>query len=164
MKKRKYLILHCSDEPNNRKTKGSDIMRWHTSSKSKGGRGWRKAGYEQVVRRDGTVDVLYKNDGDEFVDSFEITNGARGYNSRSKSICLIGGTASDGSADLELNAEMHDALIGIVKDTISDNPDILIGGHYNFSDYKTCPNFDVEKWLLEAGVNRDNIIGVNTRV
>ncbi len=156
MKKRKYLILHCSDEPNDRKTKGSDIMRWHTSPKPRG-RGWKKAGYEQVIRRDGTIDVLYSNDSDGYVDGFEITNGARGYNSVSRHICLIGGRDENGQPDLEMTDDMHESLVGIVKDSIIENPNIKIGGHYDFSS-KTCPNFNVQEWCRSVGVSEKNIM------
>lgn len=151
----KYLILHCSDEPNNRKTKGSDILRWHTTPKPKG-RGWKRAGYEQVIRRDGFIDVLYKNNGDGIVDGFEITNGARGFNSESRHICLIGGVDKDGGHNLDMSNEQHDSLVGVVKDTIMECPDVKIGGHYNFSS-KTCPNFNVQDWLIEVGVSENNI-------
>lgn len=153
--KLKYLILHCSDEPNDRKTKGSDILRWHTSPKPKG-RGWKKAGYEQVVRRDGTIDILYQNDANGIVDGFEVTNGARGFNSESRHICLIGGVDKYGDSDLEMTDNQHDSLVGIVKDAIVECPDIKIGGHYNFSS-KTCPNFNVQAWLRYIGVSEDNI-------
>jgi hypothetical protein len=160
--RRKFLIIHCSDEPNNRKTTGADILRWHTAPKPKGN-GWKKAGYEQVIPRIGNVDILYKSNDNGLVDSFEITNGARGFNRLARHICLIGGRTLSGEKDLEMTESQHHHLVGIVKDSIVENPNIKIGGHYNFSS-KSCPNFNVEEWLISIGVSESNIISHNEQL
>lgn len=154
-KKRKYLVIHCSAEPNDRKTTGKDILRWHTDPKPKGN-GWSRPGYEAVIARDGSIEYLMEDDGDEFVDGFEVTNGARGFNSVSRHVCLIGGLTSDGKKDLEMNTEMHDALVGYVKDKLLKEPELKIAGHYHLS-HKSCPNFDVVDWCRSIGVAESNI-------
>lgn len=155
-KKRKYRIVHCAATPNNKHFTGEDIKRWHTDPKDKGGNGWKQVGYELVIRRDGTVDRLIEDNGDNIVDPWEITNGARGYNSVSSHVCLIGGIDANGEPNLEMTPEQHDALVGVIKDDIISQPDIKIAGHYHFSS-KTCPNFDLESFLREVGVSEKNI-------
>lgn len=155
MKKRKYLILHCSDTPNNRVVTGEDIRRWHTDPKPKGN-GWKQVGYEIVIRRDGTIERLVEDNGDDVVDSWEVTNGAAGVNSISSHICLIGGRDVNGKPNLEMTLEQHDSLVGVIKDKLIQQPSLKIAGHYHFSN-KTCPNFNVEDWCEKMRVNKKNI-------
>jgi len=96
MAKLKYLVIHCTATPEGRSVTGADIRRWHTSPKSKGGRGWRQVGYTDLIRLDGTVERLVENNEDAYVDGWEITNGARGYNAVSRHIVYAGGVAKDG--------------------------------------------------------------------
>lgn len=154
-KKRKYLILHCADTPNKLDFTGEDIKYWHTAPPPKGN-GWNQVGYELVIRRDGTVDRLVEDNGDNIVDSWEITNGAKGVNSISSHICLIGGRDRDGKPNLEMTSEQHHALVGVIKDKLVAQPTLKIAGHYHFST-KTCPNFSVEEWLTSVGVAKENI-------
>ena len=155
-KKRKYLVIHCSATPNTMYVNGEMIKRWHTNPKDKGGNGWKQVGYETVIRRDGTVDKLIESNGDDIVDAWEITNGARGINSVSAHICLIGGYDEEGNPNLDMTPEMHDALVGEIKNYIMEQSDIQIAAHYHFSS-KTCPNFPLEEWLEEIGCAEENI-------
>jgi len=150
-------VLHCSDTPNDMYVDGDMIRDWHTSPRPRGN-GWKKVGYSKVIRRDGTVDTLVENDNDGYVDSNEITNGAWGVNSISYHVCLIGGKNDKGQPSLEMTDEQKESLIGILKDKIVEKPDVKIAGHCHFSDYKTCPNFNLEQFLESIGVSKENIL------
>lgn len=153
--KRKYLIIHCSDTPNNVEFTGEDVKIWHTDPKPRGN-GWKQVGYKLVIQRNGTKDVLVKSNNDNVVDPWEVTNGARGFNRMAEHICLIGGRDAHNQPNLEMTTAQHDALVGELKEAIMAQPDILIAGHYQFST-KTCPNFNIEAWLKEIGVAPENI-------
>ena len=155
MKKRKYLVIHCADTPNSLDFTGEDIRRWHTDDKPRGN-GWKQVGYEAVIRRDGKLDILVEDNGDNIVDPWEVTNGARGVNSISSHVCLIGGITEDGKSDLEMTDEQRHTLIGWIKDKIVQQQDIKIAGHHHFSS-KTCPNFAVEDFLEEINCSEENI-------
>lgn len=71
----------------------ADIRRWHTSPVSKGGRGWKQVGYTDIIHLDGKVERLVNNNEDANVDPWEITNGAKGYNSVSRHVVYAGGCA-----------------------------------------------------------------------
>ena len=75
-----YLVIHCTATPEGREVSAADIRRWHTAPVSEGGRGWRQVGYTDLFHLDGTVERLVGNNEDAFVDPWEITNGAAGYN------------------------------------------------------------------------------------
>lgn len=91
-----YLVIHCTATPEGREVSAADIRRWHTSPTSEGGRGWKQVGYTDLIHLDGTVERLVGNNEDAFVDPWEITNGAAGYNGVSRHIVYAGGVASDG--------------------------------------------------------------------
>lgn len=150
----KYLVIHCTATPEGREVSAADIRRWHTVPVSKGGRGWKQVGYTDLIHQDGAVERLVDNNEDAWVDDWEITNGAAGYNSVSRHVVYSGGCAKDGKTtkDTRTNAQ-RTALERYVKDFHKRFPNVRIIGH-NEVAAKACPSFDVQKWLKQIGVNQ----------
>ena len=111
MAKLKYLVIHCtappegrkpgfvdccSEMPEGREVSSADIRKWHTSPVSQGGRGWKQVGYTDLFHLQGGVERLVNNNEDAQVDPWEVTNGAKGYNSVSRHIVYAGGVAKEG--------------------------------------------------------------------
>ena len=96
MGKLKYLVIHCTATPEGREVSSADIRKWHTSPVSQGGRGWKQVGYTDLFHLQGGVERLVNNNEDAQVDPWEVTNGAKGYNSVSRHIVYAGGVAKDG--------------------------------------------------------------------
>nr|DAJ37814.1 MAG TPA: endodeoxyribonuclease I [Caudoviricetes sp.] len=94
-KRLKYLVIHCTATRAGREVSAADIRRWHTSPPPDG-RGWKQVGYTDLVHLDGRIERLVRNNEDEWVDDWEVTNGAAGYNSVSRHIVYAGGCAADG--------------------------------------------------------------------
>ena len=111
-------------------------------------------GYQYVIRRNGMV---------EFGRSKHLIGAqARGWNSHSLAICLVGGLSEDGTSD-EFNftsRQMSSArlLIEQIKTEYEDELEIL--GHNEVTSAKTCPTFNVPAWyqfgdiILSSGVKR----------
>ena len=95
-KELKYLVIHCTATREGREVSAAEIRRWHTSPVSAGGRGWKQVGYTDLVHLNGSVERLGANNEDAWVDDWEITNGAKGYNSVSRHVVYAGGVAADG--------------------------------------------------------------------
>lgn len=150
----KYLVIHCTATPEGREVSAADIRRWHTSPVSAGGRGWKQVGYTDLIHLDGKVERLVDNNEDAWVDDWEITNGAAGYNSVSRHVVYAGGCAKDGKTpkDTRTNGQ-RTALERYVKDFHSRFQKVRIIGH-NEVAAKACPSFDVQKWLKEIGINQ----------
>lgn len=150
----KYLVIHCTATPEGREVSAADIRRWHTSPVSKGGRGWKQVGYTDLIHLDGTVERLADNNEDAWVDAWEITNGAVGYNSVSRHVVYSGGCAKDGKTvkDTRTNAQ-RTALERYVKDFHRRFPKVRIVGHNELAA-KACPSFDVQTWLKSIGINQ----------
>lgn len=139
----KYLVIHCTATPEGREVSAADIRRWHTSPVSEGGRGWKQVGYTDLIHLDGTVERLVDNNEDAWVDPWEITNGAAGYNSVSRHIVYAGGCAADGKTPKDTRTKAQRmALEEYVKDFHKRFPKVKIVGHNELAA-KACPSFDV---------------------
>ena len=132
----------------------ADIRRMHCSPVSAGGRGWKQPGYTDLFRLDGTVERIVGNNEDADVDPWEITNGAKGYNSVSRHVVYAGGCARDGKTpkDTRTPAQLK-AMEAYVKDFHKRFPGVRIIGH-NEVAAKACPSFEVPEWLKSIGINQ----------
>ena len=149
----KYLVIHCTATPEGRDVTPDDIRRWHTSPVSAGGRGWKQVGYTDLIRLDGTVERLVNNNEDANVDPWEITNGAKGYNSICRHIVYAGGCDKNMKPKDTRTAAQRKALEAYVLDFHRRFPTVRIIGH-NAIAAKGCPSFDVQKWLKSIGINQ----------
>ena len=150
-----YLVIHCTATPAGREVSSDDIRRWHTSPVSKGGRGWKQVGYTDMIHLDGRIERLVDNNEDAQVDPWEVTNGAKGYNSISRHIVYVGGVdAHDVKKAVDTRtAAQKEALKRYVLDFHKRFPQVKIVGHRDFPDVaKACPSFDVRSWLREIGI------------
>lgn len=152
-KELKYLVIHCTATPEGREVTGADIRRMHTSPVSKGGRGWKQVGYTDLIRLDGTVERLVNNNEDAWVDPWEITNGAKGYNAVSRHVVYAGGCDKGMKPKDTRTAGQRAALEKYVRDFHARHPKVRIIGH-NEVAAKACPSFDVQKWLRDIGINQ----------
>lgn len=154
MAKLKYLVIHCTATPEGREVTSAEIRRWHLSPVEQGGRGWKQVGYTDLIHLDGTVERMVENNEDANVDPWEITNGAKGYNSVSRHIVYAGGYARDGKTPKDTRTVAQTAaLTAYVKDFHRRFPAVRIIGH-NEVAAKACPSFGVQKWLKSIGINQ----------
>ena len=152
MAKLKYLVLHCTATPEGREVSSDDIRAWHTNPVSKGGRGWSQVGYTDLIHLNGEVERLVDNNEDANVDPWEITNGAKGYNSISRHVVYVGGVVADGKTTKDTRTKAQRAAMeSYVKEFHRKHPNVRIIGHREVAA-KDCPSFDVQVWLKEIGV------------
>ena len=141
-----------SDQCGNYSGEGSCYNREHSFPKS-----WfNKASpmYTDLFHLQGGVERLVNNNEDAQVDPWEVTNGAKGYNSVSRHIVYAGGVAKDGKTPKDTRTGCQKkALEKYVKDFHRRFPDVRIVGHNELAA-KACPSFDVQKWLKEIGINQ----------
>lgn len=148
----KRLVLHCTATKEGREVTSDEIRHWHTDPVSKGGRGWKQVGYTDMIHLDGKVERLVRNNEDAKVDSWEVTNGAKGYNSTSRHVVYVGGCAKDGKTPKDTRTPQQlKAMEDYVKNFHRRFPDVQIVGHNQLAA-KACPSFDVPKWLESIGI------------
>lgn len=149
-----YLVIHCTATPEGREVSADEIRRWHTAPVSHGGRGWKQVGYTDMVHLDGRVERLVNNNEDAQVDLWEVTNGAKGYNSMSRHIVYVGGCDNAGKPKDTRTEAQREALKRYVEDFHARFPQVKIVGHHELNPGKACPSFDVGKWLREIGIRQ----------
>ena len=154
MAKLMHLVIHCTATPEGCDVTSAQIHQWHTSPVSAGGRGWKQVGYTDLIHLDGRVERLVNNNEDANVDPWEITNGAKGYNSISRHVVYAGGMTKDMSKpkDTRTQAQIK-AMEAYVKDFHRRFPTVRIIGHNEIAA-KACPSFDVQKWLKSIGIKQ----------
>lgn len=165
MGKLKYLILHCTASAEGKELTKEDILRMHTAPKHLGGRGWRRPGYADMIYLDGSLYNILPYDTDDKVDSWEITNGAKGLNGMSRHVVYVGGMdiAAKKAKDTRTK-EQTNTLETYVKFTVLRHPNIEVLGHCDAPGVnKACPCFDVAKWLEEIGIPEKNIYRSNVK-
>lgn len=155
--KLELLCIHCTATPEGREVYPDDIRKWHLSPVDKGGRGWSRVGYSDMILLNGVVAGLVKYNDDEFVDPWEITNGAKGINHKTRHVVYVGGTDKKGNAKDTRTPAQLEALKDYVFSTIKKHPDIKVCGHNQFAP-KACPSFDVKLWCRSIGVHEKNIL------
>lgn len=149
----KYLIIHCTATREGREVTSDEIRHWHTDPITKGGRGWKQVGYTDVFHLDGSVERMVRNNEDMTVDAFEITNGAKGYNSVARHIVYAGGVDIKGKPKDTRTEAQCKALANYVRDFHRRFPQVRIIGHNEVAP-KACPSFDVQQWLGELGIRQ----------
>ena len=145
-------MIHCSATPSSFDVRPEDIHKWHIEE-----RGWSRVGYSMFIRRSGKLDILIPFDRDDVIDSWEISNGAKGWNGRTKHICWAGGTGrSQTIAEDNRTVGQQNMLEAVVKMLIMLYPDIKVIGHNQVAQ-KFCPSFSVPEWAKEIGLSSNNI-------
>lgn len=148
----KYLVIHCTATPESREVKASEIRAWHTAAPP-AGRGWKQVGYTDMFHLDGTVERLVGNNEDNNVDPWEVTNGARGYNSVSRHVVYVGGCDKALRPKDTRTEGQRKAMERYVRDFHAKHPSVKIVGHNQLAA-KACPSFDVPRWLVSIGIKQ----------
>jgi N-acetylmuramoyl-L-alanine amidase len=146
-----HIMYHCADTPPTFDVKREHIEKWHIKE-----RGWRRVGYSILYERSGISDILIPFDRDDVIESWEISNGARGWNGRTKHLCYAGGRAEGGGVEDNRSQGQRIAMANDAKLLVMLYPDIKIIGHNQVS-IKYCPSYDVPEWAESIGISPANI-------
>lgn len=132
----RYLVVHCSDTPDDEPLNARDIHKMHL------GFGWDGIGYHRIITRDGETQ---KGRPEYWVGAH-----VYGHNQESLGVCLIGRNT--------FTEEQMDALEDLLRTWREEYPQAEICGHRDFATTeKTCPNFDVAGWLKARGLKARGI-------
>ncbi len=154
MARLKYLVIHCTATPEGREVSSGDIRHWHCDPKPKGN-GWKQVGYTDMFHLNGGVERLADNNEDAEVDPWEITNGAKGFNSVSRHIVYVGGVDKNFQPKDTRTEAQKAAMEKYVKNFHRKHPEVRIIGHRRLNASKACPSFSVPRWLQQIGIKQD---------
>lgn len=125
----KGIIIHCSDSPDDMNIGAKEIHQWHME------RGMHGIGYHYVIKRDGALEHGRP----------EYWKGAhaKGHNS-CIGICLVGRNSFTDAQMKTLRMMVSNLALecGLSKEDVK--------GHCEVDPNKTCPNFDVRKFVEEV--------------
>lgn len=126
----RYLVVHCSDSPDDRLVDAKTIHQWHKQ------RGWNGIGYHRVIHRSGSWEMGRP----------DYWPGAhvQGHNHHSLGVCLIG--------QMYFTAAQLNTLRLILRQWLLEHPQAEIVGHTDLNPGKTCPNFNVRAWAAIEGL------------
>ena len=132
-----YIVIHESDTENGKTYTASDIEQWHKERKEWGPSKitHKYIGYHWVIDVDGVIEAGRHPD--------EIGAHAKGYNTNSLGICLIGRG--------KYTQAQWDSLQTLLGGLIAEYPKVKIIGHNQISR-KTCPDFDVPAYVKSGFV------------
>lgn len=145
-----YLFIHCTATKAGVEMTGEQLRRFHTSPPPSG-RGWSRVGYTDMIHLDGSVERLAPNDEDDYMDFDELTNGAKGYNHKSRHIVYVGGVDVHGKPADTRTKKQAIALEKYVREFVRLHPHVRVLGHREVTS-KACPSFDVQAWLRSLGL------------
>ena len=128
----KFLIVHCSDTPDQEDIGALEIHKMHL------GFGWEGIGYHKIIRRDGKIE----NGRPEYWIGAHVY----GKNTQSLGVCLIGKNS--------FSKKQLDSLEKILRNWKKIYKNTVILGHKDaIPTKKTCPNFDIKSWCVLRGIN-----------
>ena len=139
-KSTKFIVIHCSQTRPSQNIGAYEINRWHLE------RGWLRIGYHKVIKRDGTIE-----DGRE-IDA--IGAHVKEYNHNTIGICVVGGADENDwkKPSDNFTGEEWESLKKLLEELVLKYPEAKIVGHYNLDTHKTCPNFNVQEYLLNEDI------------
>ena len=132
------IVVHASDTPPSMDIGADTIRDWHVN-----GNHWRDIGYNAIIKRDGSIEGGRDLDGDgDFME--ESGAHARGYNTNSIGVCLIGGRGADGKADANFTLRQYNSLEAYIRSVENRYGKLKVVGHRDLPNVsKQCPCFDV---------------------
>lgn len=140
-----YIVVHCSDSPNNRVDRRFDsagqINEWHKE------KGWAGIGYHYVIDENGHR----ANGRPIFQGTKTFWQGAhvKGFNRKSIGICLVG--------ENYFHPEQMETLRNTIDELLKIWPDARVVGHRDLDPRKTCPGFDASDWYYNNPESTDEL-------
>jgi N-acetylmuramoyl-L-alanine amidase len=151
MKKLEYIVVHCTVTPEGRDVKAETVVKWHTDP-TPTGNGWMRPGYSNIIELDGTLVNVFRYNNDGWVQADEVTNGAKGYNAKSRHICYVGGVERNNikvAKDTRTLAQIETMKNYLIK-AKTEHPHVKIIGHNDLNPDKACPSFNVKEWFAKV--------------
>lgn len=125
------IFVHCSATKASQDVGVREIRQWHKEQ------GWLDVGYHYIIRRDGTVEAGR--------DEGSVGSHARGYNSTSVGVCLVGGIDAKGKPEANFTEAQMTALRSLLVTLMAKYPNAKLMAHHDVAP-KACPSFNLRKW------------------
>lgn len=140
MRNIKYIVLHCTATQQNASVESiKNYWKNHL--------GWKSPGYHFLIKPSGEAESLISIE--------HPSNGVAGYNQASIHISYIGGIDANGKPVDNRTPAQIEKQIELLQMLTKQFPKAEIKGHRDFPGVKkSCPSFDVKKWLQTIKLNK----------
>lgn len=137
-----YVVIHSTMTPPSKTITVKVVDEWHRKE------GWLEVGHHFFIRNDGTL---------EFGRHPE-TVGAhtKKHNANSISICLVGGSDSDGKSEDNFSELQKKTLESLLDTLALAYPNAEVVTHSEL-DETECPSFDLDSWWKTKYNKEDNV-------
>jgi len=133
--KTELIIIHCSATPPDMDIGAKEIDQWHRD------RGWSMIAYHDVIRRNGALELGREEN--------QVGAHAKGHNSVSVGICLVGGVDNDNNPQNNFTPAQFKTLRRSIRFYQILFPNASVIGHRDVNPNKACPSFDIGQWLKD---------------
>lgn len=125
------VFVHCSATKASRDVGVREIRQWHKEQ------GWLDVGYHFVIRRDGTVE--------QGREESAVGAHAKGHNSTSVSVCLVGGVDDSGKHEANFTPDQMQSLRTLLTELLAKYEGAALRAHHDVAA-KACPSFNLQHW------------------
>lgn len=125
------VFVHCSATKPTMDIGVREIRQWHKEQ------GWLDVGYHYVIKRDGTIEAGREESA--------VGSHAKGYNSTSVGVCLVGGIDSSGKPEANFTPEQMGRLRSLLTVLLTKYEGSVLRAHHDVAP-KACPSFDLKRW------------------
>lgn len=129
------IFVHCSATKPSQNVGVREIRQWHKEQ------GWLDVGYHYIIKRDGTVEAGR--------DEGAVGSHAKGYNSTSVGVCLVGGIDDNGKPEANFTPEQMTALRKLLVELLDKYQGAKLMAHHEVAP-KACPSFDLRRWWFNG--------------
>lgn len=125
------IFVHCSATKASQNVGVREIRQWHKEQ------GWLDVGYHYIIKRDGTVEAG-REEG-------SVGSHAKGYNSTSVGVCLVGGIDDKGRHEANFTPAQMQSLRSLLVTLLAKYPGSVLMAHHQVAP-KACPSFNLKRW------------------
>lgn len=145
-----YLVIHSTNTSQAKNLTRYDVIKHHTTPIRSGGLGFNRPGFDDLILRDGTLEVLVNENSPTDVDLWGISGGKYPILGKVKHIGYVGGRTLKEAFWKDTRSEAQkQALEVLINYYILRYPDVIVLGFDDPTaiDESRNPAFDVRKWL-----------------
>lgn len=160
MKHVDYLIIHSTDTSEASDFSKEVIIEKHTKDKREGGLGFNRPGFDYLVKMDGSLQTIIKEDNPTQIDLWGISSGLNGFTGIAKNIAYVGGRTLKEAWEKDTRTDpQKSTLEAIVKFYVVRFPNIIVVGFNELptNTEKDSPAFSVNQWLRAIGIPEKHI-------
>ena len=150
MKPIHFLVIHSTDTPEGQDFTARQITARHTAPIQNGGLGFNRSGFDYLILRDGTLEVLINETTPTAVDLWGLSGGRHGITGNLRHLGYVGGRTLKGKFWKDTRTEAQKKTMEILTQYyVLRFPDIVILGRDDphRREESQNPAFEVSKWL-----------------